>query len=183
MFIRVCYLAKTETLATGICHSEEAGIWFIGVCRLVKTETLSAGICHSEETGICFIGVCRLFKTGALLAGICRSAESGTLFGGISDDRTVFFNRAKLISAFFSVFPSHSPGQELFLRTAKNYKPVSHFCSNGRTFISTQRSRLFPKAEMSGLFPSDNWSAKRRPSPPAVLSAPDSPVFQKTDGR
>lgn len=83
----------------------------------------------------------------------------------------------------FFRFPSRSPGQELFLRTAKNYKPVSHFCSNGRTFISTLPARLFPKAEMSGLFPSDNWSAKRRPSPPAVLSVPDSPVFQKTDGR
>ena len=87
-----------------------------------------------------------------------------------------------LFRQFFR-YLSCSPGQELFLRTAKNYKPVSHFCSNGRTFISTQRSRLFPKAEMSGLFPSDNWSAKRRPSPPAVLSVPDSPVFQKTDGR
>lgn len=87
-----------------------------------------------------------------------------------------------LFRQFFR-YLSCSPGQELFLRTAKNYKPASHFCSNGRTFISTQRSRLFPKAEMSGLFPSDNWSAKRRPSPPAVLSVPDSPVFQKTDGR
>ncbi len=87
-----------------------------------------------------------------------------------------------LFRQFFR-YLSCSPGQELFLRTAKNYKPASHFCSNGRTFISTQQSRLFPKAEMSGLFPSDNWSAKRRPSPPAVLSVPDSPVFQKTDGR
>ena len=181
---------------------------FIGVCRLVKTETLSAGICRSAEAGIWFIGVCRLFKTGALSAGICRSAEAGRCLSGFA----VWLKQRHCLPAFvtrrkreyglaelvmtdslpclrktyfgnFFRFPSRSPGQELFLRTAKNYKPASHFCSNGRTFISTQRSRLFPKAEMSGLFPSDNWSAKRRPSPPAVLSVPDSPVFQKTDGR
>lgn len=156
MFIRVCCLVKTETLATGICHSEEAGIWFIGVCRLVKTETLSAGICHSEEAGI--------------------------RFGWISDDRQSFLFAQNLFRQFFP-FSFPFPRARTFLRAVKNYKPVSYFCGNGRTFISTLPARLFPKAEMSGLFPSDNWSAKRRPSPPAVLSVPDSPVFQKTDGR
>lgn len=182
MFIRVCYLAKTETLATGICHSEEAGIWFIGVCRLVKTETLSAGICHSAKSGTCFIGVCCLVKKGHCLPAFAVRRNREHCLAGLVMTEPSSLAVQNLFRQFFR-YLSCSPGQELFLRTAKNYKPASHFCSNGRTFISTQRSRLFPKAEMSGLFPSDNWSAKRRPSPPAVLSVPDSPVFQKTDGR
>ena len=164
MFIRVCCLVKTETLATGICHSEEAGIRFIGVCRLVKTETLSAGICRlaeagrclsgfavwlkqrhclpafarSAEAGIRFIGVCRLVKTETLPAGICRSAESGTLFGGISYDRTVFFSRAKLISA---VFPLSFP----FPR-ARTFSPHRKKLQAGLTLLQQRENVHFDAA-------------------------------------
>lgn len=182
MFIRACCLVKTEALSAGICHSEEAGIWFIGVCRLVKTGALSAGICRSAKAGRCLSGFAVWLKQRHWLpAFVVRRKREHCLAGLVMTEPSSLAVQ-NLFRQFFR-YLSCSPGQELFLRTAKNYKPASHFCSNGRTFISTQRSRLFPKAEMSGLFPSDNWSAKRRPSPPAVLSAPDSPVFQKTDGR
>lgn len=86
-----------------------------------------------------------------------------------------------LFRQFFR-YLSCSPGQELFLRTAKNYKPVSHFCSNGRTFISTQRSRLFPKAEMSGLFHQIIGQQNAVPLRLLFFQYPIAPFFKKRTG-